>query len=136
MNKILKRITWSGAVGINCEPTFEDKGADARGIHPGRFGSQYPRMAFFENGTWLIVYTVYRNNGYLADKRRNGHRNAHLQRRRLPKPWHDNPQRRSVKAPLSLSLPAGCQQCDDTTRRDDRRCHGSRFWQTGSKMGQ
>lgn len=68
MNKILKRITWSGAVGINCEPTFEDKGADARGIHPGRFGSQYPRMAFFENGTWLIVYTVYRNNGYLADK--------------------------------------------------------------------
>ena len=36
-------------------------------MHPGRFGSQYPRVLIDES-KWMVVYTVYRNMGYLEDK--------------------------------------------------------------------
>ena len=63
----LSKICWKNPVIINNEAVFPDSGLDARSIHPGQFGSQYPRMLFRENGVWMIVYTVYRNHGYLAD---------------------------------------------------------------------
>lgn len=51
-----------------CEPEiFASVGKDARNIEPGRFGAQYARMAELENGDWIVVYTVYENNGYLSD---------------------------------------------------------------------
>lgn len=65
--RILKEIEWKEPAVVNNEPQFSDNGLDARSIHPGKFGSQYPRMLFRKNGEWMIVYTVYRNNGYLAD---------------------------------------------------------------------
>lgn len=65
--KNLKEILWHEAEMINDEPYFQDRGEDARSICPGKFGSQYPRMLIMKNGDWLIVYTVYRNNGYLLE---------------------------------------------------------------------
>lgn len=63
----LEGIRWKDPVLINNESVFSDLGRDARSIHPGQFGSQYPRMLFRKNGVWMIVYTVYRNHGYLVD---------------------------------------------------------------------
>lgn len=44
--------------------TFTDAGTDARGISPGTFGSEYPRMLKLANGDWLAVAAIYDNNGY------------------------------------------------------------------------
>lgn len=44
--------------------TFTDAGKDARGISPGTFGSEYPRMLKLANGDWLAVAAIYDNNGY------------------------------------------------------------------------
>jgi hypothetical protein len=57
-------VQWGQSVLVNSTPNFEDKGLDSRHIRPGRFGSQYGRMTKLENGNWLIVYTLYDNNGY------------------------------------------------------------------------
>jgi len=58
---------WVGYVTITEGKTFESAGKDARNLYPGRFGAQYVRMAKMKNGDWIVVYTVYENNGYLAD---------------------------------------------------------------------
>ncbi|WP_320930344.1 exo-alpha-sialidase [Hungatella sp.] len=60
-------VKWDKPAVIHNMPYFEDAGIDARLLHPGMFGSQYPRMVILKDGTWLVVYTVYDNNGYLAD---------------------------------------------------------------------
>lgn len=60
-------IEWGEQVMVNNIPPFTDKGEDARGIHPGIFGSQYGRMLKLSNGEWLAVYTIYGNNGYTRD---------------------------------------------------------------------
>lgn len=65
--KLRNNISWREPVLINNELLCEDAGPDARQIHPGRFGSQYPRMVILEDGSWVVVYTVYRNTGYLSD---------------------------------------------------------------------
>lgn len=57
-------VTWEKTVLVNRVPAFADKGRDVRGIHPGHFGSQYGRMTKLADGSWLIVYTIYDNNGY------------------------------------------------------------------------
>jgi len=49
---------------VDAFPHFEDHGGDARHIQPGRFGSQYGRMAKLADGSLLIVYTIYDNSGY------------------------------------------------------------------------
>jgi len=49
---------------VNAAPHFEDHGRDARHIQPGRFGSQYGRMAKLADKSWFIVYTIYDNSGY------------------------------------------------------------------------
>ncbi|MEA5015860.1 MAG: hypothetical protein VB099_15000 [Candidatus Limiplasma sp.] len=61
------KIQWQDPVLVHDLPPFEDQGPDARLLRPGRFGSQYPRMVTLKDGSWLAVYTVYGNNGYLAD---------------------------------------------------------------------
>lgn len=60
-------IEWSQQVLVNNIPVYTDAGEDARGIHPGIFGSQYGRMLKLANGEWLSVYAIYRNNGYTRD---------------------------------------------------------------------
>jgi hypothetical protein len=56
--------TTSTVTNIN---TFTDAGPDARGISPGTFGSEYPRMLKLSNGNWLAAATIYDNNGYTHD---------------------------------------------------------------------
>src|SRR6187402_985669 len=46
-------IGWGSGVLINNIPTFTDAGTDARGLHPGTFGSEYGRMLKLANGSWL-----------------------------------------------------------------------------------
>lgn len=60
-------ISWDESVLINYTDFYTDAGADARGTYPGKFGSQFPRMLVTDDGTWYVAYTIYRNNGYLAD---------------------------------------------------------------------
>jgi hypothetical protein len=57
-------IQWGRSLLINSMPNFVDGGRDSRHIRPGKFGSQYGRMTQLENGCWLVVYTIYDNNGY------------------------------------------------------------------------
>ena len=58
-------VIWEQAVLVNSITNFTDGGRDARGISPGKFGSQYGRMTKLADGNWLIVYTIYDNRGYL-----------------------------------------------------------------------
>jgi hypothetical protein len=57
-------ITWGSSVTVSNINTFTDAGTDARGISPGTFGSEYPRMIKLANGNWLAVAAIYDNNGY------------------------------------------------------------------------
>lgn len=57
-------IVWGTTSTVTNINTFTDAGTDARGIHPGTFGSEYPRMLKLADGTWLAVATIYDNNGY------------------------------------------------------------------------
>ncbi|MEK0316788.1 sialidase family protein [Cohnella sp. 56] len=59
--------TWEQPVLIHDLPVFEDRGLDARYSPPGKFGSQYGRMVFLQDGSWLTVYTIYDNDGYTYD---------------------------------------------------------------------
>lgn len=56
--------TWGAAALIHEGLFFKDSGEDARGIHPGKFGAQYGRMTRLADGSWLVVYTIYDNDGY------------------------------------------------------------------------
>jgi hypothetical protein len=68
MSKQRKRwITWGEPILIHNQPYYKDLGTDARDIHPGKFGSQYPRLTKLSNGDWIVVYTIYDNNGYTKD---------------------------------------------------------------------
>lgn len=62
-----KKISFGTAILVNEVPVFPSKSRDARGIFPGRFGSQYPRLLRLKSGQWLSVYTVYRNQGYSSN---------------------------------------------------------------------
>lgn len=61
------KVEWKKAQLVYDLPAFEDKGIDARLFHPGKFGAEYARMVQLNNGDWLMVYTIYDNDGYLAD---------------------------------------------------------------------
>lgn len=61
------KAIWQSPVLIHNLPAFTDKGKDTRLGYPGTFGSQYARMLFLPDGGWLVVYTIYDNNGYLHD---------------------------------------------------------------------
>lgn len=57
-------VSWGKPALIHDLPEFKDKGLDARLIHPGKFGSEYARLLYLPDNSWLVVYTVYDNNGY------------------------------------------------------------------------
>lgn len=57
--------SWSNAYLINDLDTFVDAGPDARGLRPGTFGCEYPRLTKLSDGSWLCVLTIYDNNGYI-----------------------------------------------------------------------
>ncbi len=67
MNITRKLVTWEPPILIHNQPMYEGAGLDARGLHPGSFGSQYPRMTRLSSGDWILVYTIYDNNGYTYD---------------------------------------------------------------------
>jgi BNR/Asp-box repeat. len=56
-------------VVVNDDPVFDSMAMDARNIPPGSFGSEYARMTKLSDKEWMIVYTVYRNQGYLEDEK-------------------------------------------------------------------
>lgn len=57
-------VTWGSSVTVTNINTFTDAGTDARGLSPGTFGAEYPRMIKLANGNWLAVAAIYDNNGY------------------------------------------------------------------------
>jgi hypothetical protein len=57
-------IVWDSSVTVTNINTFTDAGTDARGLTPGNFGAEYPRMLKMANGDWLAVVAIYDNNGY------------------------------------------------------------------------
>ena len=61
-------IRWKDPVLINNMPTFKDAGAVKDAVdyyrRQGIYGSQYARLLQLSNGTWLVGYTIARNNGY------------------------------------------------------------------------
>ncbi|WP_254639317.1 family 16 glycoside hydrolase [Cohnella sp. GbtcB17] len=57
-------VVWGTSSTVTNISTFTDAGTDARGLHPGTFGAEYPRMVKLANGTWLAVAAIYDNNGY------------------------------------------------------------------------
>jgi hypothetical protein len=59
--------TWGTTSTVGLINTFTDAGTDARGISPGTFGSEYPRMLKLSNGNWLASINIYDNNGYTHD---------------------------------------------------------------------
>jgi hypothetical protein len=58
---------WGPAYLIQDQPNFTDAGTDAQGLRPGVFGSQFPRMTRLSDGSWIIAYTIYSNDGYNHD---------------------------------------------------------------------
>ncbi|ACT00281.1 sialidase family protein [Paenibacillus sp. JDR-2] len=61
-------IEWEeNTVVVNDDPLFESASVDARNVSPGTFGSEYARMTKLSDKEWMIVYTVYRNQGYIED---------------------------------------------------------------------
>lgn len=57
-------VTWGSSVTVTNINTFTDAGTDARGLSPGTFGAEYPRIIKLANGNWLAVAAIYDNNGY------------------------------------------------------------------------
>lgn len=60
-------VHWQEPILIHNLPPFADQGKDIRLAHPGTFGSQYARLVVLPDGRWLVVYTIYDNNGYTFD---------------------------------------------------------------------
>ncbi len=62
-------VTWGREVEIADPPMYSDSAADARKLHPGVFGGDYPRAVKLADGSWLCTYTGFErgNLGYLAD---------------------------------------------------------------------
>ncbi|MGH9582046.1 MAG: hypothetical protein ACRD4O_03815, partial [Bryobacteraceae bacterium] len=50
-------VTWGREVQIADPPTYSIAGFDARRIHPGVFGGDYPRALRLTDGSWLCTYT-------------------------------------------------------------------------------
>lgn len=67
MDRIGDLVHWEPAILIHNQPQYEGTGLDARKIDPGKFGSEYPRMTRLASGDWLIVYTIYDNQGYTCE---------------------------------------------------------------------
>ncbi|MEK0316782.1 sialidase family protein [Cohnella sp. 56] len=63
-------IDWEDhTVVVNDDPLFESASEDVRHVSPGSFGSEYARMTKLSDKEWIMVYTVYRNQGYFADEK-------------------------------------------------------------------
>lgn len=60
-------VNWEDPKMIYDQPTFDSVEKDARLFHPGTYGAEYSRMVILPNGNWLVVYTIYDNNGYLVE---------------------------------------------------------------------
>lgn len=68
-------VKWGATVIVDDPPTYNNSpgmaksALDARKLQPGIFGDDYPRAAKLADGTWLMVYTTFRQGdpGYLAN---------------------------------------------------------------------
>ena len=64
-------IVWGSTVIADDPPIYKDAGLDARKLHPGIFGDDYPRAVELSDGSWLFVFTTYIQGdpGYLLNPR-------------------------------------------------------------------
>ena len=64
-------VIWGKVVQIADPPAYSDQSPDARKLHPGIFGGDYPRAVRLDDGSWLCTYTGFEpgNLGYLSDPR-------------------------------------------------------------------
>jgi hypothetical protein len=62
-------ILWGPTIIADDPPAYQDRGFDARKLHAGIFGDDYPRAVRITNGTWLLVFTTYvpGDSGYLLN---------------------------------------------------------------------
>jgi hypothetical protein len=67
MDKTLVNLNWLAPVTVHRAQPFASSTPDARNSVPGMFGSEYGRLLQLNDGAWLVVYTTYENQGYLAD---------------------------------------------------------------------
>jgi len=60
---------WGPTVVADNPPNYKDAGPDARKLRPGTFGDDYPRAVELKGGSWLLVFTTYRqgDTGYRSN---------------------------------------------------------------------
>jgi hypothetical protein len=64
-----REIIWEGTAIVDDPPNYKDLGPDARHLHAGNFGDDYPRAVKLIDGSWLLVFTSYTagDSGYLLN---------------------------------------------------------------------
>lgn len=62
-------VVWGPTVIADDPPTYKDNGVDARRLHAGTFGDDYPRALNLADGSWLLVFTTFAqgDSGYLLN---------------------------------------------------------------------
>jgi hypothetical protein len=60
-------VRWGSTIIVDDQPTYNDNGLDARHLHAGTFGDDYPRALRIADGSWLMVFTTFAqgDSGYL-----------------------------------------------------------------------
>ena len=54
-------VRWRREIQIADPPSYEDSATDARKLHPGVFGGDYPRAVRLKDNSWLCTYTGFEN---------------------------------------------------------------------------
>jgi hypothetical protein len=62
-------VVWDHTTIADDPPIYKDNGLDARHLHPGTFGDDYPRALRLADGSWLLVFTTFArgDGGYLLN---------------------------------------------------------------------
>lgn len=63
-------VVWGSTIIADDPPTYKDNGVDARHLHAGIFGDDYPRAMNLANGSWLLVFTTFAqgDSGYVLNQ--------------------------------------------------------------------
>lgn len=62
-------LVWGRTTIADDPPIYKDNGLDARHLHAGTFGDDYPRALNLADGSWLLVFTTFAqgDSGYLLN---------------------------------------------------------------------
>jgi hypothetical protein len=62
-------VEWGKTTIVDDPPAYKDIGVDARHLHAGSFGDDYPRALKLADESWLLVFTSFAqgDSGYLLD---------------------------------------------------------------------